>query len=309
MEASDPAHALREIKEKVRNLLDNLAFLSTDFWIGEKYYLMMCVEKGDILELFKPVCDEYHVPIVSSKGWSPILLRAHIAVLAQKAEARGLTPVLLLFYDHDPAGLKITARFRKNLRDCRRGTGWSPDKLIIERFGLNEEDIDKYNLTWIENLRTGSGRESRGQEYIQKYGRRKCESNALFKNDETLKAAEEICRNAIEKYYGSDAKERFKRKEEKSRQKLGEIYEDPLWEKFYTRIDELADSLTSKKEEEDAQPYQTAITREVDVIVDNRYYGRCPRCGMSFNYDETDDGRTLRCRNCGLLMKLRIQRN
>lgn len=307
IEASDPAQALREIKEKVKSLLDNLAFLSTDFWIGEKYYLMMCVEKGDILELFKPVCDKYHVPIVSSKGWAPILLRAHIAVLAQKAEARGLTPVLLLFYDHDPAGLKITARFRKNLRDCKRGTGWSPDKLVIDRFGLNREEIEKYNLTWIENLRTGSGRESGDTKYILKYGRRKCESNALFKNDETLKAAEEICRNAIEKYYGPDAKERFKRKEEQSRQKLGEVYEDPLWKKFYTRIAELASSLTLKKEEEKSQPYPKLTMKEVEVIVDDRYYGRCPQCGTSFDYDEMDDGRTLRCRNCGLFMKLRIR--
>lgn len=42
----------------------------------------------------------------------------------------------------------------------------------------------------------------------------KCESNALFKNDETLKAGEEICRRAIEKYYGEDALERFRKKEE-----------------------------------------------------------------------------------------------
>ena len=52
--------------------------------------------------------------------------------------------------------------------------------LIIERFGLNKDDIDRHNLTWIENLKTGSGRESRDYGYISKYERRKCESNALF---------------------------------------------------------------------------------------------------------------------------------
>ncbi|MCJ7431618.1 hypothetical protein MUO83_10470 [Candidatus Bathyarchaeota archaeon] len=64
------------------------------------------------------------------------------------------------------------------LRDCERATGWSPDEIIIDRFGLNQEGIDRYELTWIENLRTGSGRESYDYVYIQKHGKRKCESNA-----------------------------------------------------------------------------------------------------------------------------------
>lgn len=70
---------------------------------------MMCVEKGDIKELFRPICQEHHVPIVGSKGSYPILLRFHIAKLSMKAEERGSTPVLLLFYDHDPMRMKITS--------------------------------------------------------------------------------------------------------------------------------------------------------------------------------------------------------
>ncbi|RLI43211.1 hypothetical protein DRO69_09510, partial [Candidatus Bathyarchaeota archaeon] len=227
-EASDPTVLLEKVKGEVKDMLNNLPASTTDYWTGEKYYLMMCVEKGDILNLFKPICEEYHVPIVNSKGWPPILLRAYIADLSKKAEARGLTPVLLLFYDHDPAGLKISKTFMKMLRDCEGGTGWSPEGLIIDRFGLNEGDIDRYGLMWIDNLRTSSGRVSRDRQYIETYGYRKCESNALFKNDETLKAGEEICRKAIEKYYGSDARERFKKKEESTKRELKHLYKDPI---------------------------------------------------------------------------------
>ena len=120
------------------------------------------------------------MPIVSSKGWAPILLRSHIAILSRKAEERNLTPVLLLFYDHDPAGMKISRIFRKNLEDCKKGTGWNPCKILIKRFGLNAEDIEKYNLTWIENLKTASGKEADDPMYVQQFGRRKCELNALF---------------------------------------------------------------------------------------------------------------------------------
>jgi hypothetical protein len=302
-EAADPTVLLEELKSQVKHLLGNLPSFTTDYWVGEKYYLMMCVEKGDILNLFKPICDEYHVPIVNSKGWPPILLRAHIAALSQKAEERGLTPVLLLFYDHDPAGLKISSTFRKNLEDIAEATGWYPERIIIERFGLNKDDIDRYNLTWIENLKTSSGRESHDYAYIQKYGRRKCESNALFKNEETLRAGEEICRRAIEKYYGKDAKERFKRKEETSTQKLKPIIEAPVWKSFQEAIKELTERLARPKTEIKLPTH--AAEKEVEVEVDNKYYGKCPKCGASFDYTSSDVGRLLRCRFCNQPIKLK----
>jgi len=301
--ASDPGVLLKHLRKDVEEMLNNLPFYATDYWTDEEYYVMMCVEKGDILNLFEPICRKYHVPIVNSKGWAPILLRAHIAALSQRAEAKGLTPVLLLFYDHDPDGVKITSRFRENLRDCEGGTGWSPDELIIDRFGLNKEDIDKYNLTWIENLRTSSGRESRDWEYINQYGRRKCEANALFKNDETLRAGEEICSKAIERYYGDDAKERFNKKEENSRQKLKPIYDASVWKNFYAAINELTDCLAAPRPKR--EPSKTVAEKEVEVSVDNKYYGRCPKCGTLFNYDTSDVGRLVRCRFCNLPMRLK----
>lgn len=306
-EAADPTALLERMKKGVEDMLNKLLSLTTDFWDGEEYYVMMCVEKGDILNLFKPICDEYHVPIVNSKGWPPILLRAHIAELSQRAEMRELTPVLLLFYDHDPAGLKISETFRKNLEDCAGGTGWYPYNLMIERFGLNKEDIDRYNLTWIENLKTSSGRESLDYDYIGKFGKRKCESNALFKNDETLKAAEEICRKAIEKYYGKDALKRFAAKVEKSRGKLGIVYESPVLKNFNEAMDELIQRLAQPGPEPETEHPPQPLTREKEVVVevDNKYYGRCPKCRTQFNYGTSDVGKLVRCRLCNLPMRLK----
>jgi len=308
-EAMDPTVSLREIMKQVKRMLDLLPSSTTDYWEGEKYYLMIVVEKGDIRNLFKPICDEYHVPIANSKGWAPIILRYHIAMLSKMAEERGLTPVLLLFYDHDPAGLKITRTFRKNLRDICRAVKWKPIWIIIDRFGLNSEDIKRYNLTWIPNLKSSSGREIHDPEYVAKFGRRKCESNALFKNDETLRAAEEICRRAIEKYYGPDAKERFRKKEEKAKENLKKIYENPVWGNFLTSIDELIESLSKLKDKEKNELTATK-SREVEVEIEKGYYGKCPRCGEDFDYDdrEVDEERALRCRRCGLLMKLKWKR-
>jgi predicted Zn finger-like uncharacterized protein len=300
---ADPTAQLRQLQDDVNAMLSSLPSNVTDYWTGEKYYLMMCVEKGSLIGLFKPVCDEYHVPIVSSKGWAPILLRGHIANLSKKAEANGLTPVLLLFYDHDPAGLKITKTFRKSLEDCKKGTGWTPNKLVVDRFGLNNEDIDRFGLTWIENLKTGSGRESTDEDYVFHYGKRKCEADALFKSDATLKAAEQICREAIEKYYGADAGDRFRRKTEQSKTELTRIYDNPVWTDFDEAITNLLGSFVIN-EETDA-PVESEPLKETDVLLDGEHCGGCPSCGTEFNYSDEDIGRVVRCRNCGLIMRLR----
>ena len=312
-EAADPADRIKKLKEDIEGMLENLPSYTTDYWADEEFYLMMCVEKGDIRNLFKPICDEYHIPVISSKGWYPILLRAHIATLSRKAEKRGLKPVLLTFYDHDIAGLKITDTFLKGLSDVSGGTGWEPWGLEIYRFGLNADDVEKHGLSWIENLKTSSGRDPNWNRkdvkaYVRRFGRRKCESNALFKNDKTLEAGETICREAIEKYYGKDALERFKEKEKRAKETLGAVYEDPLWDNLEKSLDGLIDSLSEEAEEEEEEIPESEKIFEVEIFRETfgvkLYYGSCPKCGTDFDYDKGDVGRTVRCRQCNAPMKL-----
>ena len=78
--------------------------------------------------------------------------------------------------------------------------------------------IEANNLTWIDNLITASGKNLASSshpnyhmEYVQSYlaeiGERKCEANALV----VIPAqARQLCREAIEKYVGEDAVDRFK---------------------------------------------------------------------------------------------------
>lgn len=300
---ANPAAGLEDIQEDITSFLEDLPSSASDYWNDEKYYLMMVVEKGDIMNLFQPICKEYHIPIASSKGWAPIQQRADIAELSTKAEERGLIPVLLMFYDHDPAGMKITDTYLKNLMDIEPATGWDPYGLIIDRFGLNAEDIEKYNLMWIDNLRTSSGREANAPDYIRKYGRRKCEANALFKNDETLAVGEAMCRNAIEKYYGEDALERFAAKEEVQREKYSEICDDPLWDEVNGKLSKLITELS--KEETQSQDEELSKPVEIDVEVNADYFGVCPKCKKKFDYGEDDMDKWKICRGCGASMRLK----
>jgi len=208
-----------------------------DWWEGEEYYIQMLVEKIDLKTLFEPVCREYHIPIATSKGWSSILQRAEYSRRFKEAEDKGLTCVLLYCGDHDPDGLRISEFIRSNLEELKNIVwsdgleGYDPINLIIDRFGLNYDFIIENNLTWIDNLVTGSGKNLADpshpnyhlpyvQEYLKKYGPRKCEANALVVRPE---AARELCRSAIEKYLGKDALDRFEVKREAVRRELREF--------------------------------------------------------------------------------------
>lgn len=209
-----------------------------DWWDGEEYYIQMVVEKIDLVTLFQPVCEEYHICIANARGWGSMLQRAEYARRFSEAEKKGLKCVLLYAGDHDPDGLRISEFIRKNLYDLKGIIwndgldGYDPSELIINRFGLNYDFIEENDLTWIDNLITGSGRNLASpahknhkmtyvQEYLHTIGERKCEANAIVTMPQ---AARELVREAIEEYLGPDAKDRF----EEKRQAVRDEFEDFL---------------------------------------------------------------------------------
>ena len=214
-------------------------YYTPDWWEGEEYYIQMVVEKIDVKTLFEPVCREYHIPIATSKGWSSMLQRAEYARRFKQAEEKGLKCVLLYCGDHDPDGLRISDFLRSNLRDLKNirwndgVKGYDPSDLIIDRFGLNYDFIIANNLTWIDNLITGSGKNLASpthpnhfqyyvQDYLKQYGARKCEANSLVVIPDR---ARQLCRESIEKYLGDDALERFADKREEVAKELEDFRE------------------------------------------------------------------------------------
>ena len=187
------------------------------FWQGQEYYIQMMVEKVDLKSLFKPICDRYRIPIANARGWSDLNTRAHMMARFMLAENEGQTPVILYAGDHDPAGLAISTFLRRNLQDLEDAVGWSPDNLIIDRFGLNADFIEAQDLSWIDNLETGSGRRLDDprhpdhqkpyvQQYLERYGARKVEANALVVRPE---AGRRLCLDAVLKYLPEDAPEQY----------------------------------------------------------------------------------------------------
>jgi hypothetical protein len=198
------------------------------FWDDLNTYVEVGTEKLDLRNLFEPVCKELHVPITNFKGWSDLNSRAAMMRRFKMHEAQGRRCVLLLCGDHDPGGLHITEMMRKNLKDLAGAVDWSPDNLVIIRFGLNADFIDRHGLTWIDNLETSSGGQldepnhndhdkAYVQDYIAEFGVRKCEANALVVEPEV---GRQLCRDAILKHIPTDAVERYERKLDRVRKQL-----------------------------------------------------------------------------------------
>lgn len=218
----------------------------------------------------------------------------------------------ILRFDIPVARARISQTIRKGLRDMIGAIKWDPSGLIIDRFGLNQNDIEDHGLTWIPNLKSGSGRDPdprhkdvRG--YISRYGVRKCESNALLKDEETLRIGQKLCRDAIESYYGADALARFKGKREDSKKKLRTIYENPVWSDVREALRELIEGYGEDMNGEVA-PLEAKKVYVVKIYqrIDKEHYlwGRCPVCMTLFDYDQNFIDKIVRCRVCNVPMRL-----
>ena len=191
----------------------HLSYTPFSFWDDLDTYVEVIVEKVDLKSLFSPVCTEFHCPLTNLKGWSDLNSRAAMMRRFAGKEAEGKRCVALYCGDHDPGGLAISDFLLSNMRDLARAVGWCPDKLTIDRFGLNLDFIEAQDLTWIDNLETSSRgrlddpkhpdhRKPYVQSYLARFGARKVEANALVVRPQ---AGRDLCRQAILKYVPTGA--------------------------------------------------------------------------------------------------------
>jgi hypothetical protein len=197
----------------------HLYYTPLSFWEDQDVYLEMLVEKIDLKSLFGPICSRFNIPIANARGWSDLNVRWAMLRRLQRHAAAGKRCVILYCGDHDPAGLNISSCLRKNLAELLTHAEWLQlmNQLTIDRFGLNADFIEAQNLTWIDNLETGSGKSLADprhkdhkaeyvQTYLRRFGERKVEANALVVRPE---AGRELCRGAILNYLSDDAPDRY----------------------------------------------------------------------------------------------------
>ncbi len=217
IDGTDPEEEASTVISYVNNAQQN--YYPVSFWDNQEFFVQMLVEKIDLRSLFGPVCADYAVPIANAKGWADINSRANMMRRFAEWEGQGKQCVLLYCGDHDPGGLIISDALRSNMADLTGAVGWSPAKLIINRFGLNLDFIEEHGLTWIDNLVTGSGKKLNEldhpdhdkpyvQNYIRQFGVRKVEANALVAR---IGPARDLCRKTILQYVDEDVIEEYRK--------------------------------------------------------------------------------------------------
>jgi hypothetical protein len=180
-------------------------------WNGCEYYCELWVEKIDLKSLFSDICKRYTIPLVNIRGRTCLNSRAGTMRRFLERDAEGKTCVLLYCGDHDPSGLDISGSI---ISDIEGATGYWPDDLIVDRFGLNFDFIEAERLSWSENLVTSSGEDLAGpshpdhnklyvQNYLRQFGARKVEANALVVRPD---AGRQLCLDAIRRYSEPDEK-------------------------------------------------------------------------------------------------------
>jgi hypothetical protein len=196
------------------------SYTPISFWDDKQYYIEMAVEKVDLRHLFAPVCQAFRIPITNFAGWTDLHSRAAMMQRFAEHEDAGRQCVLLYAGDHDPGGLNISEFLRSNFEEMANAVGWHPHNLIIDRFGLDYDFIEKIGLVWINNLETGSGKsladpqhKDHKKNYVQNYpkqfGARKVEANALIVQPEE---GRNLCLRAILKYLPASAPEDYEQR-------------------------------------------------------------------------------------------------
>jgi len=154
-------------------------------WDDSEYYIEMWVEKIDLKSLFSDICKRYTIPLINIRGRTCLNSRAGTMRRFLERENEGKTGVLLYCGDHDPSGLDISGSVISDIESMSAATGYFPDNLIVDRFGLNFDFIEAEGLSWSENLVTSSGEDLANpghsdhlkpyvQDYLARFGARAC---------------------------------------------------------------------------------------------------------------------------------------
>lgn len=187
-EDTPEAFLLNRLKTAIKQ---SEAYRPVSYWEHQTYYPIVMVEKVDLVGLFRPVLPDA-VKIFNARGFADVNSRVELIRELQWAEDNDLEPVLLYCGDHDPAGLMISDTLPGQLAEIAETLGYYDlEDLEIVRFGLNADQIEAAQLTWIDNLITSSGKDLASkrhpdhqkpyvQDYLAEHGARKVEANALI---------------------------------------------------------------------------------------------------------------------------------
>ncbi len=139
-----------------------------NLWIDQSVHVEIWCEKDALTGVIKPVCDEFCVPYVATRGFPSLTLLYESA--AEMIE-RGKPTRVYYFGDHDASGQAISAGLEQKMRD--HGAD-----VTVSRMGLNKRHIAEYQLP----TRPSKTSDKRTPKFTAQYGGDCVELDALPPN-------------------------------------------------------------------------------------------------------------------------------
>ena len=149
-----------------------------NYWIDQPVAVEIWCEKDALTGVIQPICEQYGVPYVATRGFPSVTL---IYESAQQMIARGKETRVYYFGDHDASGRAISPNLEPDMRSHGAHA-------IVKRIALEPYQIRYFNLP----TRPGKTTDSRHAKFAERYGDASVELDALPPN-----ILEELVRKSI----------------------------------------------------------------------------------------------------------------
>lgn len=171
-----------------------------DIWSNQENFVEVWIEKKALQGVFENPCMMQDVALAPCKGYPSLTFLHEASLRFQEMKERDKNIVILYFGDYDPSGEDIPRSLQENL--ARMGC-----ELTVERIALNAELIKKLRLPGVPPKRT----DSRTANWD---GHTAVELDAV-----EPKLLQQMCRDAIRKYFDRSLHAELEEREEKERKK------------------------------------------------------------------------------------------
>lgn len=145
------------------------ASFDLDMWANQEHRPEVWIEKDALIGVIEGVCNKYRVPYFSCRGYTSQSELWRAGRRLARHVAKGQTPVIFHFGDHDPSGMDMTRDVTDRLEIFSEGT------VRVDRLALNMDQVEKYQPPPNPAKIT----DSRAAKYIEIHGDESWELDAL----------------------------------------------------------------------------------------------------------------------------------
>lgn len=225
------------IEDRGRNLMGNRTWVSpqaaikevrddyrTDKWAPQPCRPEVWVEKAALEGVVGAICGKLDVDFFSCKGYNSASEQWRAGRRFASYLSKGQRPVVLHLGDHDPSGIDMTRDNEARL------SMFAEMDVEVRRLALNMNQVEKY----APPPNPAKITDSRAEEYIQRFGRKSWELDAL-----SPKVITSVLESEIKSYIDMDLWRETKTEQTEKRALLASLYD--RWDDVKPFLEKLRD--------------------------------------------------------------------